>query len=171
MKTKIFMFSAMFLAVLVLVSFKLVSSPADSPVSKVPSIEGTYVFQYRTLADGTTLKTPVVSGIQTFTKDKRNFNIMWTDKSGKRFSFSVYSDYKFTDKDYTETIHFGVLNDEIDGKGLTYITDQTKTVPIKYENGKLQFHLPFDPPDVTFQGNEMIATLKGGTDHWVKIKE
>jgi hypothetical protein len=171
MKTRIFLFSAMFLAALVLVSFKLVSSPADSPASKVPSIEGTYVFQYRTLPDGTVLKPPAVSGIQTFTKDKRNFNIMWTDKSGKRFSFSVYSDYKFTDKDYTETIHFGVLNDEIDGKGLTYITDQTKTVPIKYENGKLQFHLPFDPPDVTFQGNEMIATLKGATDHWVRIKE
>jgi hypothetical protein len=169
MKTKIFLSAAIFLATLGLLSFKYVSTPAETHIMKVPSIEGTYRFERRELPDGTILKPPAVMGIQTFTKNERNFNIMWTDKSGKHFSFDVFSNYKFTDKDYTETIHFGVMNDEIDGKGLTYITDQTKTVPITYKDGKLQFHFPFDPPDVTFEGNKMIATSKGVfTDYWVK---
>jgi len=151
--------------------FKYINKTEDTTIYKIPSIEGTYKFEYRKLPDGTTVKPPNVMGIQTFTHGIRNFNIMWTDKKGKHFSFSVYSNYKFTDSTYTETIHFGVMNDEISGKGLTYITNQTKTVPIKYDGKKLEFKFPFDPPATTFEGNKMIAAAKGMfTDYWEKIK-
>lgn len=171
MKTKILMVSVLVVTALSFLSFTFIDRPEEDHLMKVPSIVGTYKFVSRTLPDGTVLKPPMVNGIQTFTKDDRNFNIMWADKDGKRFSFSVYSTYKFTDKDYTESIIFGIMNDEISGKGLTYITDQTKTAPITYDGKKLEFKLPFDPPAVTFEGNKMTATAEGMfTDTWEKVK-
>ena len=165
------------LFVLIIGSFSFLSFKTNNQTiiksysSKTPSIEGTYVLVSRKLPDGTTVKPPMVSGIQTFTKDARNLNVMWTDKNGKHFSFSVYSNYKLTDKDYSETIHFGIMNDEISGKGISYILNQTKTAPIKLEGGKLEFQFPFDPPSATFENNKMIATAKGiFTDYWEKIK-
>lgn len=171
MKTKTLMSVLLLVAAVSFLGFRYLYQPADSPAAKVPSIAGTYKFVSRTLPDGTVIKPPVANGIQTFTGSDRNFNVMWTDKNGKHFSYSVYSTYKFTDKDYTEHIIFGVMNDEISGKGLSYITDQTKTVPITYDGNKLSFKFPFDPPAVTFEGNKMIATAKGMfTDYWEKIK-
>lgn len=171
MKTKTLLVSVLLAAALSFLSFRYYDQPAETYVPKIPSITGTYKFVSRTLPDGTVLKPPMVNGIQTFTKDDRNFNIMWTDKDGKKFSFSVYSNYKFTDKDYTESIIFGIMNDEISGKGLTYTVNQTKTVPITYDGKKLEFKFPFDPPAVTFEGNKMTATAEGMfTDYWEKIK-
>lgn len=172
MKTRNLILFILIISSLTFVSFKYNNhNLIKSYSSKTPSIEGTYVLVSRKLPDGTTMKPPSVSGIQTFTKDARNFNIMWTDKNGKHSSYSVYSNYKLTDKDYTETIHFGIMNDEISGKGLSYTTDQTKTVPIKSEEGKLEIQFPFDLPAVTFENNKMIATAKGMfTDYWEKIK-
>ena len=171
MKTKALLIAVLMIASISFISFKFTSQPKDTPVSKIPSIEGTYKLISRKLADGTTQKSPEVVGIQTFTKDIRNFNVMWTDKNGKHFSISVYSTYKLTDNDYTETIHLGIMNDEISGNGLSYIPDQTKTVPIKFEGGKLGFKFPFDPVSVTFENDKMIATSEGMfTDYWEKIK-
>ena len=166
-------YTIFFLAVMILglFGFTNFNKTKVTTNNKIPSIDGTYKFVSRKLPDGKTVKPPNVMGIQTFTNGIRNFNIMWTDKNGKHFSFSVYSNYKFTDSTYTESIHFGVMNDEIDGKGITYITNQTKTVPIKYDGKKLEFKFPFDPPATTFEGNKMIATAKGMfTDYWEKIK-
>jgi len=166
MKTRTLMIGVLLITALSFLSFRFFDEPP-----KVPSITGTYKFLSRTLPDGTVLKPPMVDGIQTFTKDARNFNIMWSDKNGKHFSFSVYSTYKFTDKDYTESIIFGIMNDEISGKGITYITNQTKTVPITFDGKKLDFKFPFDPPSVTFEGNKMTATAEGQfTDYWEKVK-
>ncbi len=171
MKPTSLIVSVLVITALCFQSFRFLDNPRETHISRNPSIAGTYKFLSRTLPDGTVLKPPMVDGIQTFTKDARNFNIMWTDKNGKHFSFSVYSNYKFTDKDYTETIIFGIMNDEISGKGITYITNQTKTVPITYDGKKLELQLPFDPPKVTFEGNKMTATSEGQfTDYWEKIK-
>jgi hypothetical protein len=171
MKTKTLMVSVLLVTALCFLGFRYYNKPGETPVPKIPSITGTYKFISRKLPDGTILNPPMVNGIQTFTKDERNFNIMWTDKDGKHFSFSVFSTYKFTDKDYTESIIFGIMNDEISGKGLTYITNQTKTAPITYDGKKLEFKLPFDPPAVTFEGNKMTATAEGMfTDTWEKVK-
>ena len=121
-------YTVFFLAVMVLglFGFTNFNKTKGTASNKIPSIDGTYKFEYRKLPNGTTVKSPNVMGIQTFTHGVRNFNIMWTDKNGKHFSFSVYSNYKFTDSTYTESIHFGVMNDEIDGKGITYITTRQR---------------------------------------------
>ena len=170
MKNRTLFISILLLALLSFFGFRFFDIPNQSYTPTIPSITGTYKFVSRTLPDGTILKPPMVNGIQTFTNDKRNFNIMWTNKDKKHFSYSVYSTYKLTDKDYTESIIFGIMNDEISGKGLTYLTNQTKTVPITYNKGKLDFKLPFDPPKVMFDGNKMIATSEGQfTDTWEKV--
>ena len=101
MKTRTIMVSMLLVAALSFLSFGFFNNPDETYITKVPSIMGTYHFVSRTLADGTVLKPPMVNGIQTFTKDIRNFNVMWTDKNGKHFSFSVYSNYKLTDQDYS----------------------------------------------------------------------
>ncbi|HVO75845.1 MAG TPA: hypothetical protein VMT35_17610 [Ignavibacteriaceae bacterium] len=171
MKSKTLLIPVLVVSALIFLSFKYMSSTKESHILKNPSIEGTYKFIWRKLPDGTTIKPPMAIGIQTFTKDIRNFNIMWVDSSGKHFSLSIYSTYKLTDKDYTETIHFGIMNDEISGKGLTYMPNQTKTVPVKMMGDKLEIKLPFDPPTVTFEGNKITAIAEGQfEDYWEKVK-
>jgi hypothetical protein len=171
MKTKTLMSTLLLVTIFSFLGFSYFHQPRETSIAKIPSITGTYKFISRTLPDGTIIKPPMANGIQTFTKNERNFNVMWTDKDGKHFSYSVYSTYKLTDKDYTESIIFGIMNDEISGKGLTYITDQTKTVPVTFDGENLSFKLPFDPPAVTFKDNKMIATAEEMfTDYWEKIK-
>ena len=58
------------------------------------NIEGTYKLVTRVLSDGTRLKAPDIVGLMTFTKTHRNFNLVWVDKDGKHFSYSVVSTYK-----------------------------------------------------------------------------
>jgi len=171
MKTKTLLVAVLMVIALSFLSFTFINQPKGTHLLKTPSIEGTYKLLWRKLPDGTTTKPPMIMGIQTLTKNIRNFNLMETDKNGKHYSFSVYSTYKLTDKDYTETIHYSVTNDEIGSKGVSYIIDQTKTVPIHFDGKKLEFKFPFDPPSVTFEGNKMTATAEGMfTDYWEKVK-
>ena len=65
------------------------------------SIEGTYQLVARKLPDGTRMKAPDIMGLLTFTKTHRNFNIVWKDKDGKYFSYSVVSSYELTESEYT----------------------------------------------------------------------
>ena len=171
MKTKALLIFVLLMTSISFLSFKSIGQQKETYILKIPSIEGTYKLLSRKLPDGTTLKPPMIMGIQTLTKDVRNFNVMWLDKTGKHYSFSVYSTYKLTDKDYTETIHYGAMNDEISGKGVSYITEQTKTVPINSDGKKLEFKLPFDPVSLTLEGNKMTATAVGMfTDYWEKVE-
>jgi hypothetical protein len=142
------------------------------------AIEGTWQFVSRKLPDGTTITPPMCIGLQTFSGGMRNFNVAWVDKTGKHFSFSVISDYKLTGKDYTETMLYSCMNDEIGmmkdhpaGNGPMYtMKSEAKTVPVTMEGNKLKFKLPFDPPEVVIDGNTMTATLEGGfVDTWKKI--
>ena len=152
--------------------FTFSDHPVKSSSSKTVSIEGTYKFMYRKLPDGTEIKPPAAMGLQTFTKEYRNFNVMWVDKDGHHFSLSVVSKYKLTDKEYTETLLYSVMNDEagIIKKGITYDMNKTKSSPVKMEKGKISFQFPFDPPYTTFEGSKMIATKKGMfTDYWEKV--
>lgn len=135
------------------------------------NIEGTYKLVTRVLSDGTRLKAPDIVGLMTFTKTHRNFNLVWVDKDGKHFSYSVVSTYKLTDKDYTEKIIFSVMNDEISGKGLTYVmSGDSATVPVKETEGKMEIKMPFDPVTIVFENNRFIGTSDGQfTDYWQKI--
>jgi hypothetical protein len=136
------------------------------------NIEGTYRLVVRKLPDGTRLTAPNVMGLMTFTKTHRNFNVAWVDKDGKHFSYSVVSTYKLTDTEYTETIIFSIMNDEIAGKGLTYVmSGDSSTVPVKVADGKIEINPPFDQVTMVFDGNRLVGTSEGNfKDYWEKIE-
>lgn len=151
------------------------SAIADQPQKrqgmKTPSIEGTYTLVSRKLPDGKMLSGKDVVGLLTFTKTHRNFNIAWKDGSGKNFSYSLVSTYKLTASEYSETGLFGVMNNEIGGKGITYTTaGQPKTVPVKMEGKRLEFKMPFDPVSAIFDGSKFTGTNEGVfVDTWEKV--
>jgi hypothetical protein len=149
----------------------LVLCSTASNAAQAPNIEGTYQLVSRKLPDGTTFAPPDIIGLLTYTKSHRNFNIIWKDAKGKFFSYSVVSTYKLTPSEYSETILFSILNDQIGGKDIVYdLSRPTQTVPVKVEGGRLQFKLPFDPPAVIFEGDKMTATAEGRfVDVWEKV--
>ena len=136
-----------------------------------PSIEGTYRLVSRTLPDGTVLAPPEMMGLFTYTRTHRNFNVVYRDASGRFRSFSVGSTYALTATEYTETLLFSILNDQIGGLGLVYdLAGKTQRVPVKIDGGRIEFKAPFDPPTFAFEGTRMIATTPGrGVDVWEKV--
>ena len=117
------------------------------------------------------LKPPDIIGLFTYTKTHRNFNIVIKDATGKFYSYSLVSTYKLTPTEYSETLLFSILNDQVGGKDIVYdLSGKTQSVPVKMEGGRLQFKPPFDPPALVFEGNKMTATLEGGfVDVWEKV--
>jgi hypothetical protein len=172
MKGTLFTGCLTMLLILGVVSLGLAGQPQMKHSMKAPSIEGTYMLISRKLPDGTTLTPPNIMGLQTFTNKYRNFNVFWKDNSGKVFSYSVASTYKLTRSGYTETLMFGIMNDQIGGKQIDYnLSGQTKTAPIEMDGKKIEVKLPFDPPSVVFDGNKLTATAEGMfVDYWEKVK-
>jgi hypothetical protein len=151
---------------------------AQGKKSAGPSIMGTWKLVSRKLPDGTKITPPTCEGLQTFTKTMRNFNVAWVDNAGKHFSYSVISNYELTDKEYTETLQYSCMNDEIGimkdkaaGSGPTYVMkSESKTMPVTIDGTKIKFHFPFDPPEAVFDGNTLTATLDGGfVDTWERL--
>ena len=140
--------------------------------AQAQSIEGTYKLISRQLPDGTMLRPPDIMGLFTYTKTHRNFNVIWKDAQGKFFSYSIVSTYKLTPAEYSETILFSILNDQIGGKEIVYdLSGKTQSVPVKMEGGRIQFKFPFDPPSGVFEGNKLTATAEGRfVDFWEKVQ-
>jgi hypothetical protein len=136
-----------------------------------PSLVGTYKLIIRQLPDGTKQNAPEVMGLLTYTKTLRNFNVIWKDANGKFFSYSLVSTYKLTAAEYTETVLFSVLNDQISGKQISYdLSGQTRAVPVAMKEGKLEFKLPFDPPSIIFDQHWITAKAEGMfTDYWERV--
>lgn len=129
----------------------------------VSTAEGTYKLISRKLPDGTIQVPPDIMGLMTYTKSHRNFNMMWKEPNGKIYALSLVSTYKFTPKEYTETLLFVVENDQISGAGTNYdLLSETRTTSVTMEDGRIQFKLPFDPPTVVFEGNTITATAQSG---------
>lgn len=145
--------------------------PPTPQASSAPSIDGTYKLSSRKLPDGTVLKPPDIMGLQTYTKSHRNFNVIWKDATGKFFSYSLVSTYTLTPTEYSETMLFSILTDQIGGKDIVYdLSGKTQSVPVKIDDGRLQFKLPFDPPAVVFEDDKMTATAEGRfIDVWEKV--
>ncbi len=144
---------------------------AISASAQAPSIEGTYKLISRKLPDGTMLSPPDIMGLFTYTKTHRNFNIVQKDATGKFRSFSVVSTYKLTATEYSETLLFSILNNQIGGKEIVYdLSGKTQSVPVKMGGGRIQFKPPFDPPSLVFEGNKITATLDGRVDVWEKVQ-
>ena len=141
-------------------------------VPQVPSIEGTYKLVSRNLPDGKIQGPPDVMGLLTYTKNYRNFNVIWKDAKGKFFSISLGSTYKLTAAEYSETNLFYIRNDQIGGRQTVYdITGQTGTSPVMVKNGSVEFKLPlFKEPSVVFKGNKFTATTSDFVDTWEKVQ-
>lgn len=137
-----------------------------------PSIEGTYKLVERELQDGTRQTAPDVMGMLTYTKTSRNFNVLWKDAKGKFFSYSIVSTYNLTPTEYSETLLYSILNDQIGGKEIVYnLSGETRTAPVTIENGRIKMKLPFDPPSVVFAGDSLTATAEGVfVDHWERVE-
>jgi hypothetical protein len=108
---------------------------------------------------------PDITGLLTYMKTHRNFNVIWKDAQGKFFSYSLVSTYKLTPAEYSETILFSILKD------IVYdLSRPTQSAPLRVDGGRLQFKLPFDPPSVIFEGDKMTATAEGRfIDVWEKV--
>ncbi len=144
---------------------------AISASAQTPSIEGTYKLISRKLPDGTMLSPPDIMGLFTYTKTHRSFNIVQKDAAGKFRSFTVVSTYKLTATEYSETLLFSILHDQIGGKEIVYdLSGKTQSVPVKMEGGRIQFKPPFDPPSLVFEGNKITATRDGRVDVWEKVQ-
>ena len=140
--------------------------------AQTPSIEGTYQLISRKLPDGTVLKPPDIMGLFTHTKTHRSFNIVLKDATGKFSSRSAVSTYKLTATEYSETVLFSIVNDQIGGKEIVYdLSSQTRSTPVTVEGGRIQFKSPFTPPTLVFEGNKITATAEGGfVDVWEKVQ-
>ncbi len=166
-------------AALVLVGFQATkpAKPAEPakappPVTKAPSIQGTWKLVSRDLPDGTKVKYPEVVGLLTFTEKDRNFNVSWQNPSGKHFSLSLISEYKLTDKEYSEKNLYRLTNDEINGTGLQYdLSGKSGKSPVKWDGARLEIRLPlFNEPSIIIEGTKLTATKAGEfTDTWEKV--
>lgn len=141
-----------------------------------PSIEGTYQLIRRELPDGTVQLPPVVKGMITYTKEYRNFGVVWKDEKDRYYSESYNARYTLTDKEYTETSEYLIVNDQIGSNGISYdLANNTAKSPVSLEGGRIRFDLPqpFEKAlsiTVEFNGAELKATGKNlFTDYWVKV--
>jgi hypothetical protein len=127
----------MLLVLMLAVNF--VGEPPKPQASSAPSIEGTYQFISRKLPDGTMLSPPNMMGLCTYTKSHRNFNIVEKDATGKFSSTSRVSTYTLTATEYSETLLFLIVNNQIGGKDIVYdLSGQTGSVPVTVEAGRIQ---------------------------------
>ena len=93
---------------------------ATENMPTAPDITGTYLLTSRDLPDGTKQLPPAVSGMLTYTKEYRNFNVMWKDAEGQIFSISYVAEYKLSPTEYSETPIMWVLTNQADGGSVNY---------------------------------------------------
>ena len=137
--------------------------------AQTPSIEGTYQLISRKLPDGTVLKPPDIMGLFIYTKTHKSLNIVHKDATGKFFSRSIVSTYKLTATEYSETVLFSIVNDQIGGKDIVYdLSGQTHSAPVTVEAGRIQFKGA--RRSSVYEGNKVTATAEGGVDVWEKAQ-
>lgn len=141
-----------------------------------PSIEGTYQLVRRELPDGTIQFPPAVKGMLTYTKEFRNFSVVWKDDTGKFYSECYVARYTLTDQEYGETPEYLIVDDQIGGKGISYdLSHSTATSPVSCDGGRISFALPqpferalsitveFDGATLKATGNDLFI------DYWEKV--
>jgi hypothetical protein len=145
---------------------------AASASAEPPSIEGTYELISRKLADGTMLSPPDVMGLWTYTKSHRNYNSAQKDVTGKFRSRSMVSTYKLTASEYTETLVFSIVNNQIAGKEpVSDFSGQTRSAPVTVEGTRIRFKMPFESPLLVFEENKITATTgEGLVDVWERVQ-
>lgn len=141
-----------------------------------PTIEGTYRLARRELPDGTVQLPPALKGIITFTKEFRNFSIVWTDDKGKFYSECYAARYTLTDKEYAETQEYLIVDNQVEGKEISYnLSNATAKSPVSLDGSRIRFALPqpFEQAlsiTVEFDGAKLTATGKDlFVDYWDKV--
>lgn len=141
-----------------------------------PSVEGTYQLVRRELPDGTVQHPPLLKGMITFTKDFRNFSIVWKNDEGKYYSECYVARYKLTDKEYEETSEYLIVDDQIGGKATAYdLSTNTVRSPVAVNGKRISFAMPqpFEKAlgvEVEFEGTKMKATGEDlFVDYWEKV--
>lgn len=141
-----------------------------------PSVEGTYQLVRRELPNGTAQHPPTVMGMMTLTKQFRNFSVVWKDERGKFYSECYVARYTLTDKEYTETPAYLIVDDQIGGKGIRYdLSNDTAKSPVSVDGQRIRFALPqpFEKAlsiTVEFDGAKLTATGKDlFIDYWERV--
>ena len=134
-------------------------------------IDGTWRLVKRQLPDGTIQTPPTVVGVGTLINGIRHLNVFWHAPDGTPGSIGVISKVALTDNQYTETL-IALVYDDGSGKAPAYnFSGDTKTAAVTRGGGRIAYKLPFDPPSVVYQGDELVATLEGAfVDYWVRVK-
>jgi hypothetical protein len=119
------------------------------------------------------LRPPNIMGLCTYTKSRRNFNIVEKDATGKFSSTSRVSTYKLTATEYSETLLFHIVNNQIGGKDIVYdLSGQTGSAPVTVEAGRIQFKAPLSTSQrsYVFEGNKWTSTnAEGSMDVWEDV--
>jgi hypothetical protein len=143
-----------------------------------PNIEGTYRLIRRELPDGTIQLPPALKGMFSFSEKFRNFSVVWKDDTGKFYSECYVARYTLSEREYTETQEYLIVNDQIGGKGISYdLSDNTAASPVSVEGGRIRFALPqpFEKAlsiTVEFDGSTLKATGKDlFIDYWEKVNQ
>jgi hypothetical protein len=141
-----------------------------------PNIEGTYQLVRRELPDGTVQFPSIVKGMITYTREFRNFSVVWKDEKGNFYSECYAARYTLTGEEYTETQEYLIRNDQIGGKGISYDLSNTSAAsPVTVEGGRIRFALPqaFEKAlsiTVEFDGDKFTATGKElFIDYWERV--
>ena len=102
-----------------------------------PSIEGTYQLVRRELPDGTVQLPPAVKGMITYTKEFRNFSVVWKDDQGRFYSECYVARYTLTDQEYL------IVDDQIGDKGISYdLSNTTAKSPVSIDGGASGLRCP-----------------------------
>lgn len=145
---------------------------ATENMPTAPDITGTYLLTSRDLPDGTKQLPPAVSGMLTYTKEYRNFNVMWKDKDGKTVSISYVAGYKLTSTEYVETPIMRVMTNEAGPEKVTYAwpAETGMPNPVTVKDGAVTFPIAGEPPVITFEGDKLTAVAEGQfVDHWTRV--
>jgi hypothetical protein len=141
-----------------------------------PNIEGTYQLVRRELPDGTIQFPPVVKGMMTYTKEFRNFSVLWKDDEGRFYSECYVARYMLTDTEYAETSEYLIVDNQIGGKEISYnLSNATAKSPVSIDGERITFDLPMPfERDLSiileFDGDRLKATGKDiFIDYWEKV--
>ena len=141
-----------------------------------PSITGTYRLTRRELPDGTVQHSTDVRGLMSFSREFRNFSVVWQDEEGRYYSECYAARYELTDTSYSETSNYLIVHDQIGGHPIHYNLDATTaSSPVTVEDGKVSFDLPqqFERQlgiRVQFKNGKMTAISQGQfVDYWDKV--
>ena len=140
-----------------------------------PNIEGTYRLTHRERPDGTVERYPEIRGTLSFSRDIRQFSIIWRDDAGKLQSRCYVARYKISEKAYEETADYLIDGDEETSTTRHEVAQMTASSPISLDGDTLSFDLPQSFEKVLsiraeFRGDTLVTSAKDlFKDFWERV--